>query len=78
MNELNQLKYFRWTFGDRYDGWRVRNVDAVFSVIPYFLRTRMDAQNFFEEKVDIKHIEAFIKEHKEDIPELSEIGRAHV
>ena len=71
MNELNKLKYFRWSFGDRYDGWRVRNVDAVFSVIPYFLRTRMDAQNFFEEKIDIDHIEAFIKEHKEDIPDLS-------
>lgn len=71
MNELNQLKYFRWSFGDRYDGWRVKNVDAVFSVIPYFLRTRMDAQNFFEEKVDIDHIEAFIKEHKDDIPDLS-------
>jgi len=71
MNELNQLKYFRWSFGDRYDGWRVKKVDAVFSVIPYFLRTRMDAQNFFEEKVDIDHIEAFIKEHKYDIPDLS-------
>ena len=71
MNELNKLRYFKWSFGDRYDGWRVKKVDAVFSVIPYFLRTRMDAQNFFEEKVDIDHIEAFIKEHKEDIPDLS-------
>lgn len=71
MNELNQLKYYRWSLGDRYDGWRVRNVDAVFSVIPYFLRTRMDAQNFFEEKIDIDHIEEFIKEHKDDIPNLS-------
>jgi len=71
MNELNKLKYFRRTPGDRYDGWRVKNVDAVFAVIPYFLRTRMDAQNFFEEKVDIDHIEAFIKEHRDDIPDLS-------
>lgn len=71
MNDLNQLKYFKWSLGDRYDGWRVKKVDAVFSVIPYFLRTRMDAQNFFEEDVNIDHIEAFIKEHKEDIPDLS-------
>ena len=71
MNELNKLKYYRWTLGDRYDGWRVKNVDAVFSVIPYFLRTRMDAQNFFEEKIDIDLIEAFIKEHKNEIPDLS-------
>jgi len=71
MNELNKLGYFRRTLGDRYDGWRVKNVDVVFAVIPYFLRTRMDAQNFFEEKVDIDHIEAFIKEHRDDIPDLS-------
>lgn len=71
MKDEDKLKYFKWRIGDRYDGWRVRNVDAVFSVIPFFLRTRMDAQNFFEEKVDIDDIEAFIKEHKEDIPDLS-------
>jgi len=71
MNKKDKFNYFKWSLGDRYDGWRVRNVDPVFSVIPYFLRTRMDAQNFFEEKINIDHIEAFIKEHKEDIPDLS-------
>lgn len=71
MYKQNKLKYFRWHWGDRYDGWRVRNVDAVFSVIPYFLRTRMDAQNYFEQRIPIDHIEAFIREHKEDIPGLS-------
>lgn len=71
MNRLNQLNYFKWNFGDRYDGWRVKKVDAALAVIPYFLRTRMDAQIFFQEKIDIDHIEAFIKEHKEDIPDLS-------
>lgn len=71
MYKQNKLKYFRWHWGDRYDGWRVRNVDAVFSVIPYFLRTRMDAQNYFEQRIPIDHIETFIREHKEDIPGLS-------
>jgi hypothetical protein len=71
MNKQDKFKYFRWRFGDRYDGWRVRKVDAVFQVIPYFLRTRMDAQNYFEERVPIDHIEAFIRDHKEDIPGLS-------
>lgn len=69
--DKNRFRYFRWSFGDRYDGWRVRNVDTVFRVIPYFLRTRMDAQNFFEEKLVIDPIEAFIKKHKEDMPDLS-------
>ena len=58
-------------FGRPLRWWRVRKVDAVFSVIPYFLRTCMDAQNYFEERVPIDHIEEFIKKHKEDIPDLS-------
>ena len=59
----NKLRYFRWHLGDRYDGWRVKKVDAVFSVIPYFLRTRTDAQNYFEERISIDHLEEFIKQH---------------
>lgn len=68
---LNKFKYFKWRLGDRYDGWRVTKVDTVFRVIPYFLRTRMDSQNLFEEKLQIDHLEAFVKKHKEDIPDLS-------
>jgi hypothetical protein len=71
MNKENKLPYYKWSWGDRYDGWRVRKVDAVFRVIPYILRTRMDAQNFFEEKIQVDKIEEFIKKHREDIPDLS-------
>jgi hypothetical protein len=69
--DLNKFKYFKFRIGDRYDGWRVNKVDTVFRVIPYFLRTRIDAQNFFEEKLVIDDLEAFIKKHKEDMPDLS-------
>ena len=71
MEKEYTLKYWPKGINDRYDGWRVKKVDPVFAVIPYFLRTRMDAQNFFEECLPIDHIEEFIKEHKEDIPDLS-------
>jgi hypothetical protein len=71
MNKNDKFSHFPWRIGDRYDGWRVRKVDAVFRVIPYFLRTRMDAQNFFEERIPIDHLEAFIKEHKNEMPDLS-------
>ena len=71
LTEENKLHYWKRHYGDRYDGWRVRKVDAVFSVIPFFLRTRIDAQNYFEQRVPIDHIEQFIKDHKEDIPDLS-------
>lgn len=71
MKKENKLPYYRWSWGDRYDGWRVRKVDAVFRVIPYILRTRMDAQNFFEERIQVDKIEEFIKNHRDDIPDLS-------
>ncbi|MDR0841000.1 MAG: hypothetical protein LBN26_06420 [Christensenellaceae bacterium] len=64
-------QYYKRTLADRYDGWRVRNVDAVFNIIPFILRTRMDAQNLFEENVPLEPVEAFIREHREDLPDLS-------
>jgi hypothetical protein len=71
MEKKDKFLHYPWRIGDRYDGWRVRKVDAVFRVIPYFLRTRMDAQNFFEERIPIDHLESFIKEVKNEMPELS-------
>lgn len=71
MDADHKLKYFKWSIGDRSDGWRVRKVDPIFSVIPYFLRTRLDAQIYFEELIPIDNIEKFIKEHKAEIPDLS-------
>ena len=58
---------FKKGFGDRYDGWRVRHVDAVYNVIPFVMRTRLDAQNLFEENIPIENIERFIRDHREDI-----------
>lgn len=69
--DKNKFHYFRKHLSDRYDGWRVKKIDTSFRVLPYFLRTRIDAQNFFEERIPIDHLDAFIKEHKEEMPELS-------
>ena len=62
---------FKKGIGDRYDGWRVRNVDAVFNVIPFIMRTRLDSQNLFEENIPIENIEKFIRKHREDMPNLT-------
>lgn len=50
---------------------RVRHVDAVYNVIPFVMRSRLDAQNFFEENIPIENIESFIREHREDMPDLA-------
>ena len=71
MNRENKLKYYRWSFGDRYDGWRVRKVDTLFSLVPFILPTRVDSVVFFEVKLPIDTVEEFIRKHKVDIPHLS-------
>lgn len=62
-------QYFKRGLFDRYDGWRVRNVDAVYNVIPFIMRTRMDSQNLFEENMPLEPVEAFIRAHREDMPD---------
>lgn len=57
--------------GDRYDGYRVRNLDPVFGVIPYIMRTRLDSQIFFEEQIDISGLRRFLVENRDKIPGLS-------
>lgn len=52
---------YRRRFGDRYDGRRLRSLDPFFKIIPYIMKSRMDSQIFFEEKVDITHTEAYIR-----------------
>jgi hypothetical protein len=71
MDEINKLKYYGWSLGDRYDGWRLRKVDPMFAVAPFILKSRVDSQVLFEIKVPIDKIETFIKTHKNEIPELS-------
>jgi len=65
-----QQTYKRGLF-DRYDGWRIRNVDALFNVVPFILRTRLDSQNLFEESIPVEGLERFIRARREEIPDLS-------
>lgn len=64
-------KYFRKGIFDRSDGWRLRKVPMVFSIMPVIMRTRLDSQNLYEDDISIEAVEAFIKEKREEIPGLS-------
>ncbi len=68
---MNKPEVRKRRFGDRYDGWRVRSGDPFFVVIPHVMRSRLDSQVFFEEKIDISELREFILKHREDIPGLS-------
>ena len=60
----------RW--GDRYDGFLVRNLDPMSRLEPYFMPSKTDAWVLFEDKIDITRLEAFIKEkRKNELPTLT-------
>lgn len=64
-------------FGDRYDGYRVRSLSPMSYAVPFIMRTRNDAQNFFQSSVEMGRIENYIrKKRKED--GLSGFGFLHV
>ncbi len=58
-------------FGDRYDGYKVNEKDPLFHIMPFIMRSRLDSQVFFDEKIDITGLSSFITSHREDMPDLS-------
>ena len=63
-------------FGDRYDGYRIRNLSPMSYVIPFIMKTRNDACNFFSGSIEMGRIENYIhKKRKED--GLSNFGFLH-
>lgn len=48
-------------FGDRKDGWRLRHTQSLFAVIPHLMKSRDDAQVFFDEEIDIEELEQYVR-----------------
>ncbi len=61
---MEQIENRKKRRGDRYDGWRIRNLDPMFTLIPYIMRSRLDSQIMFDEKIDITNLENFILEQR--------------
>ena len=60
----------RW--GDRKEGRRVRTVQPMNQLMPYIMRTREDAQNHFEDVIDITNIEKYLDlKHKEGYTDMT-------
>ena len=62
----------RKRLGDRVDGRRLRTLKPMFYVIPYIMRERNDAQNQFEDVIDITNIERYLdKKHQEGFTDMT-------
>lgn len=62
--------------GDRYDGRLLRTLDPFYKIIPYIMKTRIDAQNFFGDKLEITNTEKFIIKKRKETGE--KVGFFHV
>ena len=59
-------------FGDRRDGRRVRTLPPMSYAMPYIMKVRADAQNHFEDVVDITNIEHYLdKKHREGYTDMT-------
>ncbi len=58
-------------FGDRYDGYRIRKLDAIYQIVPSIMRTRIDSQVYFDYKLDITELDKFVREQRQNgLPHL--------
>ncbi len=61
----------RRRFGDRKDGRRVRGIHPMQFMIPFLMKVRSDAQNHFEDELDITNIEKYLdKKHEEGYTDM--------
>lgn len=67
---------YKRRLGDRYDGRRIRTLNSFYRIIPFIMRSRIDSQNYFDEKIEISHTEAYLRK-KRKICETN-IGLLHV
>ncbi len=59
-------------FGDRNDGFLVRNLDPMGKLIPYIMRSKSDSWVLFEDRIDITHTQEFLHTmRKSQIPGLT-------
>lgn len=60
--EKREGKKRRRRWGDRADGRLVRTMSPMSKVVPFIMKVRSDAQNHFEDEIDITNIEKYLDE----------------
>jgi len=66
----------RRRLGDRYDGRLLRTLDPFYRITPYIMRTRVDAQDYFEDRIDVGPAEAWLRAQR--AAGRPELGFLHV
>jgi len=51
--------------GDRPDGRLLRGLDPIYRMIPFIMRSRQDAHDYFEERIDVRPAEAWLRARRD-------------
>lgn len=54
----------RKRFGDRYDGRLLRTIDPFSKIIPYIMKSRVDSQTYFDDRIYFDNIDEFLREKR--------------
>lgn len=60
----NPLKDYKKRFGDRKDGRRLRTVEPIVTLIPFFMKQRNEATNFASDSVEMTALESYVRAKK--------------
>jgi hypothetical protein len=74
MRPAVQARRRRW--GDRYDGRRLRTLNPFYQITPYIMRTRVDAQDYFEDRIEISPAEKWLRRKRDE--GHADLGFLHV
>lgn len=58
------MKNRRKRLGDRYDGRLLRTIDPFSKIIPYIMKSRVDSQTYFDDRIYFDNIDEFLKEKR--------------
>ena len=65
--------------GDRFNGRRLRTLPPMMYAVPFIMKERADAQNYFKSRVDMDVVERFLRKCKQsDSEKLKALGFMHL
>lgn len=64
------MKQRKKRFGDRKDGYLVRDIDSMHAIMPYMLPNRTDNEAFLTETIDMSHVIEYIAKKNEENPDF--------
>lgn len=73
---IHPMGEYHPTWGDRTDGRRIRTLPAMNQVSPYIMVTRNTSTNYYEDSMEITHIDRYIRQKRRE--GLTSFGITHV